>query len=238
MLSAKKLSIGYDKNKPLIRDVNFGLGSSEFIVLLGINGIGKSTLLRTLCGLLPPLAGSVYFDDHDLFEMRPSEKAKVISAVFTGRDFDSYISVREFVALGRHPYTNWLGVHTDEDDRIIESSLEILRLDDLAEKKVQEVSDGERQKALIARALAQNTPYLILDEPTAFLDYKNKSELLETIKRLTTISNKTVLLSTHDISSSLPYSDKVFMISEAGNFIERKAEGYFEQELKAVMETQ
>jgi len=237
MLKAAKLSIGYQRDKVLIGDINFECSTGELILLLGVNGIGKSTLLKTLCGLLHPLSGTISWDAHEIFSMEANERAKLISGVFTGRDFDPYISVREFVRLGRYPYTNWLGSLSADDQQRIDQALHTLSLGHLADKKVHEISDGERQKTLIAKALAQDTPVIIMDEPTAFLDYKNKAELLHTIQKLASEQGKTIIISTHDISSSLPYSARAFLITEAGHFIE-SADVQSEGALKQVMETQ
>jgi iron complex transport system ATP-binding protein len=236
MLSATGLTIGYSKQKPLISSINFSCAAGELIVLLGVNGIGKSTLLKTVCGLLEPVSGSLSFDQKDIFDLAASDRARLISGVFTGRDFDSYISVRELVALGRYPYTNWLGSLTEKDQSIIDHALRALGLGHLAAKKVSQISDGERQKTLIAKALAQDTPVIIMDEPTAFLDYKNKAELLQTIKRLATEQQKIIILSTHDIAAALPYSSRAFLITEAGIFKTADNNEYTEQELKLVME--
>ena len=236
MLRAENISIGYSRDKVLISDINFSCESSELIVLLGINGIGKSTLLKTMCGLLAPISGAIYVGATDMADMKPQERAMSVSAVFTGSDFDPYISIREFVSLGRHPYTNWLGQMSTNDIRLIDGALHTLGLSNIADRRVAQVSDGQRQKILIARALAQDTPCLILDEPTAFLDYKNKSELLSTIKVLTTVHSKTVVLSTHDISAAMPFADRAFMITESGRFIESKTDGYTSDHLRAAME--
>ena len=238
MLEAKELTIGYEKGKALIEDINFQCATGELIILLGVNGIGKSTLLKTLCGLVAPLSGHIYYGQKDIFETAPNDRAKMISGVFTGRDFDPFISVKEFITLGRYPYTNWLGSLTDIDKEKIAQALHILGLAHLADKKVHQISDGERQKTLIAKALAQDTPVIIMDEPTAFLDYKNKAELLDTIRRLAAEQNKTVIISTHDISSSLPYSYTAFLITETGKFVDVENNNYTEKELKRVMETQ
>jgi iron complex transport system ATP-binding protein len=237
MLETKDLTIGYEKSKALIKGINFRCAPGELIILLGVNGIGKSTLLKTLCGLIEPLGGHIYYDQKNIFETAPNERAKMISGVFTGRDFDPFISVKEFITLGRYPYTNWLGSLSDIDKEKIAQALHILGLTHLADKKVHQISDGERQKTLIAKALAQDSPVIIMDEPTAFLDYKNKAELLDTIKKLTAQQKKTIIISTHDISSSLSYSDKAFLITENGKFMEVKNNNYSETELKSVMET-
>lgn len=235
MLSAKQLSIGYE-HKPLIEGINFDCKAGELIILLGVNGIGKSTLLKTLCGLLDPLSGNISFDRRDIFALTAADRAKIISGVFTGRDFDPFISVREFVTLGRYPYTNWLGSLTATDRVKIDHAMQTLGLIHLSDKKVHQISDGERQKTLIAKALAQDTPVIIMDEPTAFLDYKNKAELLATIKKLAKEQHKMVIISTHDISSSIPYCDKAFLITESGHFIEADQENNSEQKLKLIME--
>jgi iron complex transport system ATP-binding protein len=237
MLQARALTIGYEKNKPLIKGINFDCTAGSLVILLGVNGIGKSTLLKTLCGLLEPLSGSISYDQRNIFDCSANDRAKMISGVFTGRDFDPYISVREFVTLGRYPYTDWLGSLTQGDTDQIDNALKTLGLLDLADKKIQRISDGERQKTLIAKALAQDTPVIIMDEPTAFLDYKNKAELLCTIQKLAVEQHKIIIVSTHDISSSLPYSQKAFLITESGKFTEVNNNNYTEKELKSVMET-
>jgi iron complex transport system ATP-binding protein len=238
MLQAQNLTIGHEKRIPLISGINFRCETDDLIILLGVNGIGKSTLLKTLCGLLDPISGSLFYDQTDIFGISANDKAKLISGVFTGRDFDPFISVREFVTLGRYPYTNWLGSLTETDKKKIAEALNALGLDALADKKIHQISDGEKQKAMIAKALAQDTPVIIMDEPTAFLDYKNKAELLSTIKKLATEQNKIIILSTHDISSSLPYSVKAFLITESGKFIESTDANQSESQLKTVMEAQ
>lgn len=237
MLQAKDLTIGYDHTRPLIANINFGCKPSELIVLLGVNGIGKSTLLKTLAGLIEPLSGHITIYSKDIFKLSPSYRAQLISGVFTGRDFDPFITVRELVTLGRYPYTNWAAQLRPEDIELITNAIEIAGLTKLADKKVNQISDGERQKALIAKSIAQDTPIIIMDEPTAFLDYKNKAELLKTIKDLTTSHNKTIILSTHDISSALPYSDRAFLITESGRFSEADGLHLMEQEVKRFMES-
>jgi iron complex transport system ATP-binding protein len=203
-------------------------------LLLGVNGIGKSTLLRTLAGLLPPLSGSVKVNNIDIYSIKPTDRAQMISAVFTGRDFDSFITVRELVALGRYPHTGWMGRLASEDQETVSTALEMLKITHLSEKRVSQISDGERQKTLIAKSLCQNTPVIIMDEPTAFLDYKNKASLMEMIKRLSQELNKTILISTHDISHSLPFSYRSLLISESRHFMESDSKD--EQTLKRMLE--
>ncbi|MCW3124649.1 MAG: Iron-chelate-transporting ATPase [Bacteroidetes bacterium] len=236
MLQAQNLTIGYDKNIPLIADISFDCRPSELIVLLGVNGIGKSTLLKTLAGLISPLSGQVSIDGKDIFSLPATERAQLISAVFTGRDFDPFITVREFVTLGRYPYTNWAAKLSPEDASIVDRAIAIAGLGKLSDKKVNQISDGERQKTLIAKSIAQDTPIIIMDEPTAFLDYKNKAELLRTIRELCVGHQKIILLSTHDISSALPYCDRAFLVTESGRFREASGNGLVEEEMKQFME--
>jgi iron complex transport system ATP-binding protein len=236
MLQAKDLTIGYDKSTPLISGINFECRPSELIVLLGVNGIGKSTLLKTLSGLITPLSGEISVDGRDIFKLSATDRARLISGVFTGRDFDPFITVREMVTLGRYPYTNWAAQLSTQDQAAIDRAIEIAGLSRLSHKKVNQISDGERQKTLIAKSIAQDTPIIIMDEPTAFLDYKNKAELLRTIKDLTAEHSKTILLSTHDISSALPYCDRAFLVTESGLFSEAGEKPLIEESMKQYME--
>ena len=237
MLQATNLSIGYDLSTPLISGINFDCPTSELIVLLGVNGIGKSTLLKTLAGLIEPLSGKISIDGGDIFSLSAISRAQLISGVFTGRDFDSFITVRELITLGRYPYTNWAATLSSDDTARIDHAIEALGLAKLVNKKVTQISDGERQKTLIAKSIAQDTPVIIMDEPTAFLDYKNKAELLHTIRELATKHQKTIILSTHDISAALSYCDRAFLITESGSFIEASGIDLHEQQVKDRMET-
>lgn len=236
MLQAQDLTIGYDKTTPLISGINFDCRPSELIVLLGVNGIGKSTLLKTLSGLITPLSGLISIDSRDIFQLSSTDRARLISGVFTGRDFDPFLTVREMVTLGRYPYTNWAAQLSANDQAVIDRALDIAGLSKLSRKKVNQISDGERQKTLIAKSIAQDTPVIIMDEPTAFLDYKNKADLLRTIKSLTLEHNKTILLSTHDISAALPYCDRAFLVSESGRFSEARDFPLAEEAMKRYME--
>lgn len=235
MLTATDLSVGYQQ-RALLSGISFAAGKGQLILLLGINGIGKSTLLRTLCGLLPPVAGQVQIDGRDINTLSPPDRARLISGVFTGRDFDPFITVHELVTLGRYPYTDWAARLTADDTAAIDRAIEIAGIRHLAHKKINQVSDGERQKALIAKSIAQDTPVIIMDEPTAFLDYKNKAELLRTIRMLATDHAKTILLSTHDISAALPYSDGAYLIAESGTFCQVASGDMDEAGMKRYME--
>lgn len=235
MLTATDLSVGY-QGRAVLSGISFAAGSSQLILLLGVNGIGKSTLLRTLCGLLPPVAGQVRIDGTDISALSPPGRARYVSGVFTGRDFDPFITVRELVTLGRYPYTDWAARLRPADMAAIDHAIDTAGIGHLAGRKVNHISDGERQKALIAKSIAQDTPVIIMDEPTAFLDYKNKADLLRTIRMLSTAQGKTVLVSTHDIAAALPYSDRAYLIGESGTFHEAAGPAMEEAGLKAWME--
>lgn len=236
MLKASSLSVGYEKGLTLIDDINFHLAGGQMALLLGLNGIGKSTMLRTLCGLMPPLAGSILYNNSSIFEMTYEARARVISGVFANREIDPYLRVRELVALGRYPSTNWLGRLNEKDEQLVEESLEKLGLLDLAHKELNRLSDGERQKAFIAKSLAQNTPIIILDEPTAFLDYKNKATLFQTLAVLSAEAGKILLISTHDIGTALPFCRKLLLITEKKEFVELAAKDIAEEDLKDILD--
>ena len=178
-LQATQLSIGYGAAQVVFGDITFTAATGDMVALLGVNGIGKSTLLRTLTGLQPSVGGSVTIADKELNSIPAQERARLISIVLTERLLVDNILVREFIALGRMPYTNWLGQLTNADQQEVTHIIEVMKLGKLQHKLFNELSDGEKQKVLIARALCQQTPVVILDEPTAFLDFRSKKEILE-----------------------------------------------------------
>ncbi len=197
------------------------------IALLGVNGIGKSTLLRTVSGLQSSVTGSVVLQGQELQTLNVQERARLISIVLTERIFVDNITVKEFIALGRMPYTNWLGSLSDTDAQEVEKVIAVMNIHKLQDKLFNQISDGEKQKALIARALCQQTPVIILDEPTAFLDYRNKKEILALLASITVQLKKIVILSTHDIEASLEYCTKCWLMTEDRAFLEiRRSENY------------
>ncbi|MEQ9403016.1 MAG: ABC transporter ATP-binding protein [Cyclobacteriaceae bacterium] len=197
-LTTHNLSIGYSPEKVLISEIDLDLIPGKLVGLVGQNGVGKSTLIRTLCGLHPKLSGSIELDDQQIEAYTPKEMAKKISVVLTGRPEALNLSVIELIALGRFPYSGWLGTLRSEDKQMVEESMTQMEINYLATKKLFELSDGQLQKVMIARALAQDTDYIILDEPTSHLDLKNKIEVLELLKRIAG-SGKGILISTHEI---------------------------------------
>lgn len=195
------------------------LESGTLTALIGRNGSGKSTLLRTLAGLISPVSGKVFLGDAELPSRSGAERAKIVSSVFHGAGSGMGMTVYEMIALGRNPHTGWWGKLSEEDEAQIQNAAEQTGVSKLLDKRISETSDGERQKCMIARSLAQNTPILLLDEPLAFLDFQAKLEMLELLRSLSK-QGKVILFSTHDLELSLPKCDKVWAIDESKAFNE------------------
>lgn len=216
ILSTINLSIGYrNKNAKvtIAENLNLNLVSGKLISLIGANGIGKSTLLRTITGIQKPLSGKVLLSDKDITTFKPLELAQNLSVVLTEKLPPSNLSVFELVALGRQPYTNWIGTLTPEDVTKVNEALELTQITHLSRKKHFEISDGQLQKVLIARALAQDTPLIILDEPTTHLDLLHKVSLFKLLKKLTQETQKCILFSTHDIDLAIQLSDEMIIMT-------------------------
>ena len=190
--------------------------SGELTCLLGANGAGKSTLLRTLSAFLPPLAGNISVLGRPLQDYKPSELSTVIGVVLTERVTLQNMSVGELVGMGRSPYTGFWGRLSGEDRRKVGEALEMVGIASLRDRMVQTLSDGERQKVMIAKALAQETPIIFLDEPTAFLDYPSKVDILHLLHRLSREAGKTVFLSTHDLELALQIADRIWLMDKGG----------------------
>ncbi|UFH35532.1 ABC transporter ATP-binding protein [Flavobacterium acetivorans] len=216
ILTTSSLSIGYKtKNAvtPIAQNLNLNLQQGKLIALIGANGIGKSTLLRTLTGIQKPLEGTVFLNDKKIASYTPLELAQNLSIVLTEKLPPSNLTVFELVALGRQPYTNWIGTLSDHDSSKIKEALELTQISHLATKKHYEISDGQLQKVLVARALAQDTPLIILDEPTTHLDLLHKVALFKLLKKLTKETNKCILFSTHDIDMAIQLSDDMILMT-------------------------
>jgi len=213
------LSIGF-KNGRKFRQLGGLLNASakqgELIALIGPNGVGKSTFIRTLANLQPPISGQILIDGYDLMNLSRNQLAKKVSIVTTELYRTSKLKVADLVALGRFPYSNWIIGTSDEDIKIIEDSLNHVNMLGLANRDIVELSDGEYQRAMIARAIAQDTPVLMLDEPTAFLDLANKYAIATLLWNLTRIKNKAILFSTHDINIAMHYADLFWVLTEEG----------------------
>ena len=216
ILSTKDLNIGYRSKKgnvTIAENLNLNLGSGKLISLIGANGIGKSTLLRTITGIQKPLSGKVFLSDKDITTFKPLDLAQNLSVVLTEKLPPSNLSVFELVALGRQPYTNWIGTLTPEDITKVNEALELTQISHLVRKKHFEISDGQLQKVLIARALAQDTPLIILDEPTTHLDLLHKVSLFKLLKKLTDETQKCILFSTHDIDLAIQLSNEMIIMT-------------------------
>lgn len=216
ILSTQNLAIGYSSKRAktiIANDINIELKQGELIGLVGANGIGKSTLLRTFASIQPVLNGSVYIHNNDINSMSAMELAKHMSLVLTEKLMSKNLSVFELVALGRQPYTNWLGNLSNEDLSHVNNAIEQTSISDLKHRKCYELSDGQFQKVLIARALAQDTDLIILDEPTTHLDMYHKAYILKLLKKLAKDTHKTILFSSHEIDLAIQLCDTMMVMT-------------------------
>jgi len=216
-LHTVNLSLGYQK--PLITDLNLTLPEKTLICLIGRNGAGKSTLLRTLAGMKKPLAGNVFLDGKMMSKMSGKEIAKRLSIVLTDPVKASYMTVEDLVMFGRYPHFGGQVKITPDDDAIVSSAIHNVGIEHLKTRQLTTLSDGERQKAVLARSIAQQTDFIILDEPAAFLDFLSKIELMRLLKNLAKKHAKAILLSTHDIEMSIAISDVLWLIDNQNNII-------------------
>ncbi len=217
VLHTTDLKIGYpgkNQDKVIADNINLNLKKGTLTALIGANGIGKSTLIRTLTGIQKPLGGSVSLNGKLLESYTAKELAQNQSIVLTESLPPSNLSVFELVALGRQPYTNWLGSLSEEDLIQVTKALQLTQTDLLAEKKHHEISDGQLQKVLIARALAQDTPLIVLDEPTTHLDLLHKVSLLKLLKKLSEETGKCIFYSTHDLDLALQLSTEIVVMTQ------------------------
>ena len=215
-LHTQNLDIGYsEKNQYncLAITGNITLQKGELIALIGQNGVGKSTLLRTLCGLQKPVSGTFSIQNKDIQAYNGKTLAQQLSVVLTEKLPPSNLSVWELVALGRQPYTNWIGQLSSQDTQAIQNALTATGLTAIQHQKHFTLSDGQLQKTLIARSLAQETPLIILDEPTTHLDLVHKLKLLKLLKNLCTTQQKCILFSTHDIELALTLCDQILVMT-------------------------
>jgi len=222
VVEAIDLTVGYRgaRGRPaeVLKGVNATLKSGQFAFLLGPNGAGKSTLLRTLVGSQRSLAGRVLLDGHDLARLSARERAQRLSVVLTDRVDVGLMSVRALVGLGRAPHVGWMSRMDDEDRRTIEWALTAAGAQPLAHRQVIELSDGERQRVMIARALAQRPSILVLDEPTAFLDLTRRVELTALLRRLVDETGLAILMSTHDLELALRTGDQIWLVHGDSSF--------------------
>lgn len=199
-------------SRTLLADVSASFAQGTLTALIGRNGTGKSTLLRAIAGLGPVASGEIRLCGHALAELTPRRQAETVSFVTTDKVRIANLSCEDVVSLGRAPYTNWIGRMQEEDRAVVERSLRQVGMSDFARKTMDRMSDGECQRVMIARALAQDTPVILLDEPTAFLDLPNRYELATLLRRLSRDEGKCILFSTHDLDVALSLCDTVALI--------------------------
>lgn len=217
ILNTHNLSIGYSKkgNKTVVQsNLNLELREGEMVCLIGQNGCGKSTLLRTLAGLQKPVSGTVFVENTEFEKFRIHEKARKLSLVLTERVDIENATVLDVVRMGRQPYSNWWGSLSDSDFQIICESIEMVHLTHKKESCLNELSDGERQRVMIAKALAQDTPLVLLDEPTAHLDLPNRVEIMLLLHRLAHTTGKAILISTHELDIALQAADRIWLMTK------------------------
>ena len=219
-LESQDLTIGYRRrgnpDVVLARGLNLGLQRGKLVGLLGPNGVGKSTLLRTLAGMQKPLGGRVLVSGRDVATLSPLEMARQLSLVLTLAPQPSLMNGYSLVAFGRHPHSDWLGRMTADDHRIIAWAIGAVGGDDHADQPLAELSDGQRQKLMIARALAQEADVMLLDEPTAYLDLPRRVETMQLLKHLAQSTERAILVSTHDLELALRSCDRLWLMSERG----------------------
>lgn len=210
-ITTNRLTVGYRGHR-VVEDISLSLPSGRLVCLLGPNGAGKSTLLRTLCGFQPPIEGRVTISGSDITTMNAAEVARLVSVVLTDRPLTPSLTAAEMVGMGRAPYTGFWGRLSDDDRRLVSEAMQTVGIDSLATRRMGQLSDGERQKVMIAKALAQHTPVIVLDEPTAFLDYPSKVAVMKTLARLAHDEGKTILMSTHDLELAAQLGDELMEI--------------------------
>ena len=213
ILKTSSLSIGYD-NKTVVSDINVTLNEGDIIALVGPNGAGKSTLFKTFSTHIKPVCGTIELFGKDLLAYSPKERAKLLGIVLTERPDDMFLKVFDVVAAGRYPYTGMFGKLSENDENEIKASLELVGVNHLIDRVFNTLSDGEKQKVMIAKAIAQNTPIIMLDEPTAFLDYPSKIELFSLLKKLAKEQKKAILFSSHDLELLLRYTDNLWIMAK------------------------
>ena len=214
IISLSQLSVGYTLSHPVISDINLELRSGQLACLIGENGIGKSTLLKTLTGFLPKLKGNLLLDNRDIESFSQRELARQVSIVLTQKPDVQNLTIEEIIGLGRSPYTGFFGRLRAEDRKVVDDAIATMGIEKLRGRMIQTLSDGERQKVMIAKALAQETPIILLDEPTAFLDFPSKAETFQSLQRMAHERDKLILLSTHDLELAVRFADSLLEVKK------------------------
>lgn len=215
LLSTRDLAVGYDATSPVLSHITLDLNPGRLISLLGANGRGKSTLMRTLAALQPPLSGSIIIDGKDMRDITPRLRAGLVSIVTTDNTA-SGLTVSELTALGRHPHTGFFGRLSHHDREIVRDAISAVGMSQMTDRRAGTLSDGERQKVMIARAIAQDTPLIMLDEPTAFLDAAARIEIINLLRRIAHQRNRLIIVSSHDINTAVTLSDELLLAMPDG----------------------
>ncbi len=213
-ISLSHLSVGYTASQALVSDVNVELQSGQLHCLIGRNGIGKSTLLKTLTGFLPKLSGNLLLDGQGIETFTQQALARKISIVLTQKPDVQNLTVAEVIGLGRSPYTGFFGKLRVRDCAVVDDAIRSVGIEPLRHRMIQTLSDGERQKVMIAKALAQETPIILLDEPTAFLDFPSKAETFQLLRSMAHEKDKLIVLSTHDLELAVRFADCLLEVEE------------------------
>lgn len=232
MIKLKDFSIGYGE-RTLLREVNLSIDKGSLTALIGRNGTGKSTLLRAVSGLNSNYKGQIMLDGGDIKDMGAGDMARTLAFVTTERTRIPNLKCEDVVAVGRAPYTNWIGRLQRQDREIVMRSLASVGMEDYAGRTMDKMSDGECQRIMIARALAQDTPIILLDEPTSFLDMPNRYDLCNLLSRLSHDGDKCILFSTHELDIALSLTDRIVLINPPELICsptdEMRETGYIEQ---------
>ncbi|MBP5495042.1 MAG: ABC transporter ATP-binding protein [Lachnospiraceae bacterium] len=211
IIKTEKLTIGYN-GKPLIKDINIAIKKGEIITIIGPNGAGKSTLLKNLARQLDPIEGSVYLEDFKVSEMSGSELSKKVAILFTDRIKGEMMNCYDVVATGRYPYTGYFGLLSAKDKEIVENTMKLVKVEELREKDFKKISDGQRQRIMLARALCQEPEIVLLDEPTSFLDIRHKLEFLSILEKMKEDKKLTVIMSVHELDIAQKISDRILCL--------------------------
>ena len=216
-IELRNLSIGYQTKhgiKTVATGIDGAIKSGELTCLLGANGVGKSTLLKTLSSFQPKTGGEILLEGRELSEYSDKQLSRLIGVVLTEKPDVRNMTVRELVSLGRSPYTGFWGTYSKDDLQVVDEAIAMVGIEPLKKRMVHTLSDGERQKVMIAKALAQQTPVIYLDEPTAFLDYPSKVEVLQLLCRISREADKVIFLSTHDVELALQMADTIWLMTQ------------------------
>ena len=211
IIRTENLTIGYN-GKPLIKDINIAINKGEIITLIGPNGAGKSTLLKSLSRQLEPIEGCVYLEDKKLFEMSGKDLSKKVAILFTDRIKGEMMNCFDVVATGRYPYTGYFGVLSKDDREIVENTMKLVKVEELRDKDFKKISDGQRQRIMLARALCQEPEIVLLDEPTSFLDIRHKLEFLSILEKMNEERKLTVIMSVHELDIAQKISDRILCL--------------------------